>query len=59
MEPGCATSPSPQPARHSLGLLTMRERAHEIGGELVIESAPGQGTRVVLQAPLVADPLLV
>jgi len=36
----------------SLGLLHMRERAREIGGELRIESAPGAGTRLVLTAPL-------
>lgn len=50
---------SQRPLRHALGLLTMRERAHEIGGTLAIESAPGQGTRVLLQAPLVDNPLLL
>lgn len=40
------------PAGRSLGLLSMRERAREIGGELRIESSPGQGTRLVLSAPL-------
>ncbi len=47
----------PDARRHSLGLISMRERAHEIGGTLVIESAPGFGTRVVLQAPVIEDPL--
>jgi PAS domain S-box-containing protein len=36
----------------ALGLLSMSERAREIGGELAIESAPGRGTRLVLKAPL-------
>jgi PAS domain S-box-containing protein len=36
----------------SLGLLHMRERAREIGGDLRIESSPGAGTRLVLTAPL-------
>lgn len=36
----------------SLGLLSMSERARDIGGELRIESAPGQGTQLVLKAPL-------
>jgi len=33
--------------RGSLGLLGMRERAMSIGGEIEIESAPGQGTTVI------------
>ena len=33
----------------SFGLLGMRERAHSIGGDLSIESAPGRGTRVGLR----------
>ncbi|WP_034386855.1 PAS domain-containing sensor histidine kinase [Comamonas composti] len=47
----------PNPLRFSLGLISMRERAHELGGELRIDSAPGQGTRVVLTAPIVSNPL--
>ena len=35
-----------------LGLLGMQERARMLGGELVIESSPGRGTRVRLQLPL-------
>jgi len=34
-----------------LGLLGMRERASEIGGRLMIESAPGQGTTIRLTLP--------
>ena len=34
------------------GLLLMRERAEEVGGTMQIHSAPGQGTRVVIQVPL-------
>jgi len=40
--------------RH-LGLHTMRERAESVGGTLIVESGPGQGTRVVLQLPLYED----
>ncbi len=35
----------------SYGLDTMRERLREIGGELLVESAPGRGTLVVATAP--------
>lgn len=34
-----------------LGLVTMRERAEQLGGELRIESAPGHGTRVRARVP--------
>lgn len=40
------------PERHALGLLTMRERAKELGGCLSVTSAAGAGTRLVLLAPL-------
>ena len=33
------------------GLVTMRERAQSIGGHCSIESSPGHGTRVVVEAP--------
>lgn len=36
----------------SLGLLTMRESAHLLGGEFLISRAPGKGTRVTLAIPL-------
>ena len=34
------------------GLTTMRERAREIGAELQISSAPGQGTELHIVAPI-------
>ena len=34
-----------------VGLLVMRERATSIGGTLILESAPGIGTRVVVEVP--------
>jgi signal transduction histidine kinase len=40
--------------RH-LGLRTMRERAESVGGNLTVESAPGQGVVVMLQLPLYED----
>ena len=36
----------------SLGLLGMRERAFNFGGELTLEGFPGKGTRVSLQLPV-------
>jgi signal transduction histidine kinase len=38
-------------ARLHVGLRTMKERAEAVGGTLVIESAPGQGTRVNVRVP--------
>jgi signal transduction histidine kinase len=35
-----------------LGLATMRERAEAIGGDLRLESIPGEGTRVTVELPL-------
>jgi signal transduction histidine kinase len=35
-----------------LGLSIMRERAESVGGSLELDSQPGQGTRVVIRAPL-------
>ncbi|MEJ2558401.1 MAG: histidine kinase [Anaerolineae bacterium] len=42
--------------RPGIGLISMRERAEEIGGHLLIESSPGQGTRVVADLPLAVVP---
>jgi signal transduction histidine kinase len=41
--------------RNGLGLLGLRERAAAAGGTLVIESAPGRGTRIALRIPLAAE----
>jgi signal transduction histidine kinase len=38
-----------------LGLLSMRERAVELGGTCVVEPAPGGGTRVFASLPLAED----
>jgi signal transduction histidine kinase len=37
---------------HRLGLLGMRERLEMVGGKFTIESAPGKGTTVLAQIPL-------
>ena len=38
--------------RGSLGIVTMRERSDLVNGSLHIESAEGEGTRVILEVPL-------
>jgi len=42
------------PAHGRYGLVGMRERAKRLGGELGVDSAPGEGTTVVVQVPLTA-----
>ena len=37
------------------GLSTMRERAESIGGELTIDSAPGKGTTVRFELPVISE----
>ena len=39
-------------AGHHFGLLTMRERAEGLGGQLTVASVPGRGTRVQAEVPL-------
>ncbi len=46
----CARRPAM--ARRGLGLVSMQERAMQLGGSLVVESAPGEGTRIVAELPL-------
>ncbi len=36
---------------HGLGLIGIRERATEVGGTLRVDSAPGEGTRVIVDLP--------
>jgi signal transduction histidine kinase len=38
--------------RQYFGLQIMRERAESVGGDLELDSRPGQGTRVVIRVPL-------
>ena len=48
---GCGFLPAIQDSS-SLGLLSMTERAREVGGQLDIASTPGEGTRLMLRVPL-------
>ena len=47
--PGFVAGP---PAAGHFGLLLMRERAQAVGGALLVDSAPGRGSRIVLDLPL-------
>jgi two-component system nitrate/nitrite sensor histidine kinase NarX len=44
---GISTQADGSPGEH-VGMAIMRERAERIGGELLVESEPGEGTRVIL-----------
>jgi signal transduction histidine kinase len=48
---GVGFEPSAAQGGGGLGLDGMKERAQRIGGKLQVESAPGQGTRVRIEAP--------
>jgi len=45
---------SVESGRHGVGLIGMRERAALVGAEFQIESTPGEGTTVIVRAPVVA-----
>ncbi len=49
---GAGFVPSLQREKPSLGLASMRERVRLLEGELEIESAPGQGTTIMIWVPL-------
>jgi ligand-binding sensor domain-containing protein/signal transduction histidine kinase len=42
-----------------LGLRSMRERVQSVGGQIIVESEPGNGTRVTAQVPLSAGPFVL
>jgi signal transduction histidine kinase len=49
---GLGIAPAALAGQGSLGLMGMRERAHQAGGHLDISGSPGQGTTVRLRLPL-------
>ena len=48
---GVGFEPETHRSGSGLGLAGIRERAQKIGGELQIESAPGQGTKISVRVP--------
>jgi signal transduction histidine kinase len=42
----------PQNVRTGIGRQSMSQRALELGGELAVESAPGEGTRIRFSIPI-------
>jgi signal transduction histidine kinase len=50
-----ASLPPPGSRQRGLGLLGMRERVELLGGALEVDSAPGQGVRILLTVPLSAE----
>ena len=53
---GAGFSPDDLEPHQAVGLNTMRERSHIVGGRLTVASAPGAGTSVLLEVPLGASP---
>ena len=48
---GCGMTQTSQGALRSSGLIGMRERTLAIGGDLAVDSAPGEGTIVRVRVP--------
>ncbi|MES0361454.1 MAG: sensor histidine kinase [Anaerolineales bacterium] len=46
---------APDQVGGGFGLRAMRQRAEYIGGSVIVESSPGQGTTLVLQLPIVNE----
>lgn len=53
---GQGFEPGTGDTQHGVGLRSMRERVQELGGSFIIESAPGQGTRVLVSLPQEPEP---
>jgi signal transduction histidine kinase len=53
---GCGFDPALAAASGGLGLRGMRERAEGLGGSMVIESVPGEGTTVAVSLPAIEAP---
>ena len=54
-DPGILSRP-PDQSRGGFGLYTMRERLAQLGGQLIVESSPGEGTTLAAQIPMEVKP---
>src|SRR5207248_8934445 len=52
VDSGVGFEPAAPRQANTLGMSSMRERAEAVGGRLVVESAPGRGTRIHADLPL-------
>ena len=52
VDAGVGFDPSAPRQSGKLGMSSMQERAEGVGGRIVVESAPGRGTRVSAELPL-------
>ena len=52
VDDGCGFDPEVVGAGGGMGLMSMRERAEELGGTLTVSSAPGEGTSVQVRISL-------
>jgi signal transduction histidine kinase len=50
-----ASVATPESSGRGLGILGIRERVELLGGQVTIDSAPGQGTRLVVSVPLLKE----
>ena len=57
MDNGCGFDPDRVKEKQGLGLDSMKERAHLIGGSFHIKSKPGQGTEIEVLVPLLGSPV--
>ncbi len=49
---GKGFEPQKAQEKFSLGLITMKQRAETLNGELILESQEGKGTKILLNLPL-------
>lgn len=47
-----STALAPDSRNRSFGLISVKERLTHLGGELIIDSTPGEGARMTIKAPL-------
>ncbi len=52
VQPELRDQAQPKKRRSGLGLISMRERAQRVGGQLTVDSQRNQGTRIFAQLPL-------